>query len=202
MTTRRYYDEHSHELARRYELAAVSELQHRVLQWLTGCKSVLEVGCGSGREASLIAARGVHIVASDASFAMLERAVERHGELKERVLLVALPGPLPFRNSQFDAVVAIAVLMHLTREDIGRALMELHRVLQPDGRLIVSVPARRNDLDTEGRDTSGRRFTCLEKDEWTSLLRDAGFAIRDSRETADGLGRSGVQWFSCLGERS
>ncbi len=46
--------------------------------------------------------------------------------------------PYPFRDSSFDSVRAIHVIEHVS--DVIRAMEEFHRVLRPDGRLILATP--------------------------------------------------------------
>ncbi|RYP85350.1 class I SAM-dependent methyltransferase [Nocardioides guangzhouensis] len=46
---------------------------------------------------------------------------------------------LPFRDRTFDVVAAFDVVEHC--QDEARAVAELHRVLRPGGRLLLSVPA-------------------------------------------------------------
>jgi SAM-dependent methyltransferase len=47
---------------------------------------------------------------------------------------------LPYPAASFDRALCLDVLEHLTFEEQPRALAELHRVLAPDGLLLVSVP--------------------------------------------------------------
>ena len=46
--------------------------------------------------------------------------------------------PLPFEDGVFDCVLATEVIEHLARHSL--LLSEIHRVLKPDGRLIITVP--------------------------------------------------------------
>jgi SAM-dependent methyltransferase len=89
-----------------------------------------EIGFGTGHFAAELSKKGDHVVAVDASIDS------------------ALPvGPsfalgdatdLPWRNGSLDLVVARDVLEHC---DDRRALDEAHRVLRPNGHLLLSVPA-------------------------------------------------------------
>jgi 2-polyprenyl-3-methyl-5-hydroxy-6-metoxy-1,4-benzoquinol methylase len=47
---------------------------------------------------------------------------------------------LPYEPDSFDRALCLDVLEHLTFEEQPRALGELHRVLRPQGELLVSVP--------------------------------------------------------------
>lgn len=49
-----------------------------------------------------------------------------------------LQQPLPFSERSFETVTAFDVLEHIPR--LGQVLSEIHRVLVPDGRLVLGVP--------------------------------------------------------------
>jgi SAM-dependent methyltransferase len=48
---------------------------------------------------------------------------------------------LPFEDGRFDGVVAFSILEHLRAPELGRALAEVARVLEPGGRFLVGCPA-------------------------------------------------------------
>lgn len=52
--------------------------------------------------------------------------------------IVDLTKTLPFDNDAYDTVFCCSVLEHLI--DFSQALSEMHRILKPGGRLILSVP--------------------------------------------------------------
>jgi ubiquinone/menaquinone biosynthesis C-methylase UbiE len=99
---------------------------------------VLDVGCGTGEDARVIAGRfpGVSVTGIDAS-------EEKIREARARTL--GLPRPvdfrpgdacaLPFEDETFDASRADRVLHHLV--DPGKALAEMARVTRPGGRVVV-----------------------------------------------------------------
>jgi ubiquinone/menaquinone biosynthesis C-methylase UbiE len=102
-----------------------------------GPGDVLDVGMGPGRLLGELAARGWTPSGVDASPGMVGRARERLPEAARR-LLVGRIEMLPSDSERFDAVVATGVLEYST--DLRVALAELHRVLRPGGRAVVSVP--------------------------------------------------------------
>jgi ubiquinone/menaquinone biosynthesis C-methylase UbiE len=99
-------------------------------------RRILDAGCGSGPLSAALQAQGAVVTGLDLSAAMIDLARQRLGE--DADLHVAdLGAPLPFADAEFDDVVASLVLHYL--EDWGGPLSELRRVLQPGGRLIMSV---------------------------------------------------------------
>jgi SAM-dependent methyltransferase len=94
----------------------------------------LEVGCGEGRVARDLAARGHRVVALDASPTLLASAAAADPAGR---YLVADAAALPFDNGCFDLVVAYNSLMDV--DDMPAAVAEAARVLQPGRPLCVSV---------------------------------------------------------------
>ena len=97
---------------------------------------VLDAGCGAGPLAAELAARGATVAGFDVSSEMITIAQRRLGDTVD-LQVADLGRPLPYSDGCFDLVAASLVLHYL--EDWGPALTELHRVLEPGGRLAISV---------------------------------------------------------------
>lgn len=98
--------------------------------------SVLDVGCGTG--VLLIAlARAfpeISLAGIDLSQEMLEIAQTKLGSRAD--LRQGRAEHLPFRNDAFDLIVSTSVLHYLATPDA--ALSEMHRVLKPGGRVVIT----------------------------------------------------------------
>jgi len=107
-------------------------LEHRaLLPWIEHLhpRRAVDVGCGTGRWTSRLAAIGI-----DISPAMLAAAAEKPG-LRGR-LLAADATALPLRTASADLVLCTLTLGHV-RIPLA-ALHELSRVLEPGGTLILT----------------------------------------------------------------
>ena len=101
-------------------------------------KEVLEVGCGMGSHAALLARNGARLTAID----LTERAVD---VTRHRFALFGLEGKieradaelLPFADQSFDFVWSWGVIHHSSRFE--SCLSEIARVLRPGGRLMLMV---------------------------------------------------------------
>ena len=98
------------------------------------CQNALEVGCGTGAFARLLAARADHVLALDLSAAMLSLARERSAAFPniEYVQADVLDYPLP--ADHFDCIASIATLHHLA---LAEVLPILKAALKPGGVLLV-----------------------------------------------------------------
>lgn len=141
-----------------YQLAVLDDLG------LTDASRVLEIGCGVGRLAYLLAPR-----LRSGSYAGFDVSDEAIGWLHEhyapvlanfRFDLVDARNPrfrpdqgsaadeitFPYATSAFDLAACFAVFMHLTLPEVRRYLRELGRVLEPGGRAAIEMMTI-DDLD-------------------------------------------------------
>jgi SAM-dependent methyltransferase len=96
---------------------------------------VLDLGAGPGIDTALLRARGLEAFGLDFSLGML------------RTGRPDFPGPriqgdarhLPLATGSVDGVWANASLLHLQRDDAGRAIAEARRVLRANGVFYLSV---------------------------------------------------------------
>src|SRR5260370_42043107 len=77
------------------------------------CSNALELGCGTGTFARLLAERAEHVLALDLSPQMIRLAQERSGHLSNIDFQVADVLMWEFPPEQFDCIVSIATLHHL-----------------------------------------------------------------------------------------
>ncbi len=103
---------------------------------LHGRRRVLDVGCGTGRYASLLSERlGRVVVGLDLSAGMLRRARDRVRDEGTEVALVQGDAvQLPFKEGSFDSVSLVLVVHHV--KPLEALMEELARVLSPGGRAI------------------------------------------------------------------
>lgn len=98
---------------------------------------VLDVGCGTGRHAAWLAARGARVTAIDFSEGMLSKARAKPECDGVEFRVHDLAQPLPFADDSFDRVVCGLVLDHIS--DLGLIFSEMRRVCKIDGFGLISV---------------------------------------------------------------
>ncbi|WP_135826926.1 class I SAM-dependent methyltransferase [Halorussus ruber] len=120
----------------------------------------LDLGCGNGRHAELLADHADRVVAADVSRGLLDTARERAAERGFDLDLVqADAARLPLWDATVDLAVYVATLHHLpTREARVESLNELARLLTTEGRALVSAWSTAHDrFDSEARSASENR---------------------------------------------
>lgn len=191
-----YYETNALSLGARYESAKVDELHALLNKTFAASNRLIEVGCGSGRDAAMLAGRGCVVTAVDGSAAMLEVARRQHPEV-DFVHLV-LPEKFPFSDECFDGFFSIACLMHFSEAHIAQILAELCRICKKGAKAIVSVPSQRGDINESGLDEHGRVFYCHSEQVWIKILANAGFSAEVEGVWSDALGREQVRWLNLL----
>lgn len=113
-----------------------ADLHARIVQLLldAGAVRVLDIGCGDGGLAATAAGSTLQVIGIDAAAAMV-RAAHRHGPAMRAEVTA-----LPVAHAAADAVVAVNVLDHLDRPELG--LREARRVLRPDGLFVAGTISR------------------------------------------------------------
>src|SRR5688500_20005542 len=113
----------------------IQSLVERICRTLnTANPRILDVGCGTGANLKMLAAygrtEGVDISEQAVDFCR-ERGLDsvKLGAIEE----------LPYESGSFDLVTALDVVEHLDDDVAG--LREVRRVLRPDGRVLLFVPA-------------------------------------------------------------
>lgn len=195
--TLKYYESNYSALLNRYESADVSEVQKLLLQTFHKNATLLEIGCGSGRDASFMVKQEYDVIAIDGSANMIEEAKKIHPELSKKLFHKTLPNNLKFDN-EFDGVYSIATLMHLSKEDITKIILQIYTLLKENGKFLISVSLFRDDVNVDGYDEKGRFFLLLSMDEWITLFQDIGFKVLHTKKNKDGLNRGGIEWLTLV----
>jgi len=191
-----FYDEAAKSTAANYEALDTRPIVTPILEYLPAGGRLLDLGCGSGRDAAFFLKQGYDVTGLDGSEAMLREASTYHPELLGRLIHHALPESLPFNAGAFDILVSFAVIMHLEEALLPKSFSEIARVLRPGGVAAYSVNTARPRLDEHGNDLRGRHFTCLDASTWERYHRGAGLQTVAGWENEDIIGRPGISWIT------
>jgi ubiquinone/menaquinone biosynthesis C-methylase UbiE len=101
-------------------------------------RRILDIGCGTCAFAARVLERfpTSHVWGVDLSEGMLERCRKRRLAAKGQLHLAQADSErLPFKDNVFDAVACTHSFHHYPHQE--RVLAEMHRVLRPDGKLLI-----------------------------------------------------------------
>lgn len=101
--------------------------------------SILDAGCGNGYLCRLLTKKGAKVVGVDISKKFIE--IARQKEREAPLGIVYYSGTLRrltmFQDETFDMVISNLALMDVL--DLEKAIKEIHRVLNKDGKLVFSI---------------------------------------------------------------
>jgi SAM-dependent methyltransferase len=154
--------------------------------------SVLDLGCGPGRDSRLLRDRGVRVVGLDRSRGMLEAGLHvgaLQGDMRS----------LPIRSGGVDGVWSQAALLHVPRQDMSGVLGDVHRVLRPNGALSVTTAGgtrEGGEDDAYGR-ANPRWFVYHTEAGLWAAFRESGFQVEEIIKE-----QTNRSWISVLARRT
>jgi ubiquinone/menaquinone biosynthesis C-methylase UbiE len=136
-------------------------------------RRTLDVGCGEGRLTRHLASLGHCVVGIDASATLIGAARELAPEME---LHVANAAALPMGDASFDRVISFMCLHDV--DDLGGAVLEIARVLEPGGALCLAVV---HPLNSAGRFEKHGRFVIrgsyLDSFRYTDMIERDGLGM-------------------------
>ena len=133
---------------------------------------LLEVGCGTGGNLSMLSRFGKVIAVEPDNAARLHA----HQQSGQEILSGFLPDDLPKAACDADLAVALDVIEHV--EDDRAAVAAISRCLKPGGRFLATVPAYQ--WMWSGHDVAHHHKRRYRRLGFTQLFMDAGLTIRKS----------------------
>lgn len=195
--TQQFYENNSHDLIKRYDSADMSELHQLLVKHIPLNSKVIDIGFGSGRDLAYLQSSGHDIYGVDPVESFVVQVQHRFPEIREHFRVGSFLSsdiPADWLNS-FDAVISIAVWMHLNAVERPKAIETIKSSLKPNGIVILS-------FSLGGRDSNdGRHFEPLKLQEVIDEFNNAGFSLIESVCTQDSLGRDSIQWATAVLKR-
>lgn len=189
-TTLDYYDEHAESFVQNTEHADMYEAADHFLSCLKPGTSVLDFGCGSGRDSLYFLKKGYRVTALDGSSRLCRFAEKKIG------IPVRCEKFSDFRDANcYEGIWACASLLHVPSIDLPSLFQRLASALKEDGVLYVSFKYG----DDEG-ERNGRYFTDLTEKKLETLIRGiSSLSIQETWISGDvRQGRGNEKWLNAL----
>lgn len=173
-----YYDVHANEWTNKHhgdEQESYWKTEMDVFHKLLPSGKILEIGSGSGKDASALLRLGYDYVGTDASKGLLEIAKKRNPVAVFRNVAVQ---DLDFEENEFDGFWTAATLLHIPKDEIDDVLKNIARVVRIDGVGFISVKAGAGEReDTE----TGRWFSYYSSEGFKDILERNKLKVLESR---------------------
>ncbi len=152
--------------------------------------SILDFGCGPGRDLATFRALGHEAIGLEGSPRLSAMAREHGGgEVWEQDFLA-----LDLPAARFDGIFANASLFHVPASELPRVLRELHGTLKAGGAMFSSNPRGDN---SEGWNR-GRYGAWHDLESWRRYLEAAGFAELEHYYRPPGMPREQQPWLASV----
>jgi ubiquinone/menaquinone biosynthesis C-methylase UbiE len=130
-----------------------------VLQFITALESntkLLEVGCGNGK--NMLYRSDIDSYGIDISEEQVEICKSKGLKVEKANMTF-----LPFNSNEFDNIICIATYHHLDNtNDRKKALLEMYRVLKPNGKILLTVWAMEQELSSKRKFVSSDEMVSWE----------------------------------------
>ena len=180
------------QVADEYTSRFFQELEHkpldcalldRLAEEVRGLGLVGDLGCGPGHVARYLHEHGVSVLGIDLSPRMVELARQLNPGIEFQQGNMAA---LDVEDEAWVGIVAFNSVIHFPRPQVVPVLREFHRVLRPNGLLLLSFHAGQEVRHVEewwGKQVS-LNGVFFEREEMEGYLREVGFAIEVSMQRA------------------
>jgi len=201
--TLRYYSENAEAVFKRYDSSG-GGIEKHFTEAFPDKGRILDIGAGSGRDLLRLLHEGHEAYGIEPCAELRELTVHKYPKLASRMLRGRLPDDLELIKKSlphpFDGVVCSAVLMHIPREHIFDSVFAVRGILKPSGRVLISIPGSRPDIDEHQRDPYGRLFTGITAGYLELLFERIGFRLIRKWLDSDSLNREKTSWITLLFE--
>ena len=185
-----YYNKYTKSFIQTTRFVDFTNIQNKFLSYLPSGASILDFGCGSGRDTKYFLKRNYNVTAIDGSEEICKEASKYTGIKVKQMLFEEL-------NDQniYDGIWACASILHLKKCELSDMIKRLYKALKEDGVIYMSFKYG----DFEGV-RNGRYFTYLTEESFDMLMEPInGFKKEKIWATGDVRENRGTeQWLNII----
>lgn len=194
MNTIDFYNNKSTQLIERYDNVEMSLLHQLLLKYIPKKGIVLDIGFGSGRDLQFLHDQGYDIWGIDPAKKFVENAKIRFSENKDHFFEEGIPflENALWKTVQFNAVISIAVWMHLQHDQYTDAVESIVSVSKPGCVVVISYS------EGEREDKDERYFEGVDLENLIELFLAKDFKLIKTIKTEDSLKRNSLSWITVV----
>lgn len=144
-----YYNQNAENFIANTQNADMHPTQERFLRLLDANTSILDFGCGSGRDTKYFLEKGYQVTATDGSSELCRLASEFTGIEVKEMLFQELDA-----MNQYDGIWACSSILHLPKKELLPVIQKMCETLKDNG--IIYTSFKYGDFEGE---RNGRYFT-------------------------------------------
>lgn len=142
--------------------------------------TILDIGCGSGRDAKIFSEQGHQITGIDFSSEMIKIAKET---APKATFMEADIQEINFPPQSFNGIWANASLLHIPKDNLKSVLLKIHSLLKEDGIFYMSVKKGNHEYFGHDQRYTEHRvhkfWSFYEPDEIMSILKESDFDVKN-----------------------
>ena len=189
-STLNYYNTNAHSFVSSTLSVDFTQTQDKFLNLLPQTASILDFGCGSGRDTKYFLDAGMQIDATDGSEELCRLASEYTGIPVRQMLFEELDA-----KAQYDGIWACSSILHLSKESLKDVLRKMIAALKEHGIIYTSFK-----YGTFEGERNGRFFMDFTEETFREFVADVdGIRIEETWITGDVRpGRGDERWLNLI----
>ena len=188
-----YYNKYADEFFEGSVNADMSRVRERFLSHVPDGGTILDAGCGSGRDSKAFLDAGYEVVSFDASEEMCKRASEYVGQ---NVLNMRFED-MEFYD-EFDGIWACASLLHVPIDELADVMKKMYKALKTNGAIYASFKYG-DGVKIRGE----RQFSDFTEESIIPHFENAGFEILSNDVGTDSRpGREDEMWVNVIAKKT
>ena len=188
--TLHYYDKNAGAFANGTADIEFSEMQDMFLAELKEGASILDFGCGSGRDTRYFLQKGYRVTALDGSAELCRIAEEKTG-----ISVIQMDFNDFDEQDKYDGIWACSSILHLPKRELKNVLVHMEKALHNDGIIYTSFKYG----DFSGM-RNGRYFTDFTEDIFKMFVADMEQLVIEKLWITDDVrpGRQDEKWLNTI----
>lgn len=189
-----YYNQNAKNFIENTQNVDMHLAQDKFLQLLDSQSSILDFGCGSGRDTKYFLEKGYHVTATDGSAELCKLASAFTGIEVKEMLFQELDD-----INKYDGIWVCSSILHLPKKELFPVLRKMCIALKSAG--VIYSSFKYGDFEGE---RNGRYFTDFTEDTFRDFIKDIPeLTIEDHWITSDVRpGRGNEKWLNLIIRKS